>query len=176
MLQWDDPFGSVSGPPGAQRDIVLLVFDAEGDLIDVTPETEVGGDPLQYSIIGPGLFRFAIGICGGSNPPPQMKYIGFPALEILDFATDSPTSFGHPNMPLTAGVGASFFAETPQFGISPPVLETFSSAGGTPVLFDEDGTRKATPEVRQQPRFVGVDRTSNTFFGEPGTPFHFRGK
>ena len=184
IFQWNDPYGSVSGPPGAQRDLRLFVVDQAGNFLGSTGAIELGGDPIIDLPVAPdlpvtpGQYGFAFGLCGGStSPPPYMKYMGFRStIEILDFATDSSTSFGHPNMPFTAGVGASFFQETPEFGISPPVLETFSSAGGTPIFFDEDGTRKATPEVRQQPRFVGVDRTSNTFFGEPGTPFNFAGK
>ena len=176
-FQWDDPFGSLSGPPGAQRDLRLFLFDTSGNLITSTPATDIGGDPVVFVTFNAVTVGLGFGLCGGSNSPPlQMKYISFGPIEILDFATDSSTSFGHPNMPFTAGVGAALFVDTPEFGQSPPLLQTFSSAGGTQIFFEEDGTRKATPEVRQQPRFVGVDGTSNTVLGQLGTPLNFVGK
>ena len=166
-FQWDDPYGSLSGPPGAQRDLRLFLFDRAGNLLRSTPATDIGGDPFVFLEFDSGTIGLAFGLCSGSNSPPlQMKYISFAPIQIRDFATDSSTVFGHPNMPFTAGVGAAFFEETPEFGVSPPLLESFSSAGGTQIVFEEDGTRKATPEVREQPRFVGVDGTSNTFFGD----------
>ena len=43
---------------------------------------------------------------------------------------------------------------TPAFGVSPPVLETFSSSGATPILFDLAGNRLATAEIRAKPEIV----------------------
>ena len=63
-------------------------------------------------------------------------------------------------------VGAAFYFKTPEFGSSPPLLETFSSAGGTPVLFDTAGARLPAPIVpRKKPEIVAPDGTNNTFFG-----------
>jgi Ca2+-binding RTX toxin-like protein len=50
------------------------------------------------------------------------------------------------------------------FGTNPPVLEGFSSGGGTPILFDTAGAA-ITPVVRQKPRIVAPDGTNTTFFG-----------
>ena len=155
----------------------MFLFDTSGNFLESTPATDIGGDPVVFVGFNAVAVGLGFGLCGESNTPPiQMKYISFGPINILNFATDSSTSFGHPNMPFTAGVGAAFFQETPEFGQSPPLLQPFSSAGGTQIFLDEDGTRKATPEVRQQPRFVGADGASNTFFGESGSPFDFFGE
>jgi subtilisin family serine protease len=45
------------------------------------------------------------------------------------------------------------------------MLETFSSAGGAPILFSVSGTRLATPVVRQKPDFVAADGGNDTFLG-----------
>ena len=59
----------------------------------------------------------------------------------------------------------AFFGETPAFGTQPPVLESFSSAGPTPILFDTGGARLPMPEVRDKPEIVAPDGTNTTFFG-----------
>ena len=115
-------------------------------------------------------------------PPPLMKWIDFGYMDSIQFDTQSSTCFGHPNAEFTAGVGAAFFNATPAFGTDPPILEPFSSSGGTPILFERDGTRKESNEVRMQPRFVATDGCSNTFFGEQaifepnGLGFYFFGR
>ena len=58
-----------------------------------------------------------------------------------------------------------FSLNTPSCGVTPPVLEPFSSAGGDPILFDVNGARLATPITRQKPDFVGPDGGNNTFLG-----------
>ena len=61
------------------------------------------------------------------------------------------------------------------------MLESFSSGGGTPILFNIDGSRKSVAEDRLQPRFTATDGTITTFFGrnttfEPNGPgFYFFG-
>ncbi len=44
-------------------------------------------------------------------------------------------------------------------------LESYSSEGGAPILFDVTGTRLAAPVVRQKPDFVGPDGVNDTFLG-----------
>jgi Ca2+-binding RTX toxin-like protein len=60
-------------------------------------------------------------------------------------------------------VGAAFYGNTPEFGINPALLEPFSSAGRTRILFTTDGT--STLDLRQKPEFVAPDGVNTTFFG-----------
>ena len=60
-------------------------------------------------------------------------------------------------------MGAARYSQTPDFGVSPPQLEYFSSHGGTPILFDISGNPASI--VRQKPDFVAPDGGDNTFFG-----------
>jgi subtilisin family serine protease len=62
-------------------------------------------------------------------------------------------------------VGAAFYFQTPRCGTTPATLETYSSEGGAPILFDTSGNRLATPVVRQKPDFVGPDGVNDTFLG-----------
>lgn len=179
VLQWDDPYASVSGSPGAQHDIDIVAFDLSGTVAQSSLRLNFEGDPVEFFQIPSGTYDLEISLCPVPNVPPRdnvkMKYIITGSDAVIQFATDSSTSFGHPNQSFTAGVGAAFWQLTPQFGTNPPLLETFSSAGGTAIFFNEDGTRKDAPEIRQQPRFVGVDGTSTTFFGG-GPLFRFFGE
>jgi hypothetical protein len=62
-------------------------------------------------------------------------------------------------------VGAAAYFNTPAFGVSPPVLDSFSSAGGTPILFDSAGNRLASAEIGSKPEIVAPDGGDTTFFG-----------
>jgi subtilisin family serine protease len=83
--------------------------------------------------------------------------------QITQFATHSGTVQGHPGAAGAAAVGAAFFANTPSCGFA-PTLESFSSAGGDPILFDSTG-KPQTPVTRQKPDFVGPDGGNDTFLG-----------
>jgi hypothetical protein len=44
-------------------------------------------------------------------------------------------------------------------------LEFYSSAGGTPILFDKSGDKLQTPIIRMKPGVVGPDGVDTSFFG-----------
>ena len=72
--------------------------------------------------------------------------------------------FGHANAAGAEAVGAAFFADTPAFGLDPPILEPYSSKGGTPILFGSNGVPLGGPVIRSKPEITGVDGVNTTFF------------
>jgi subtilase family protein len=138
----------------------------------------VSGDPLQVLVVGnpanasgnttQETFSVNIGLVNGTAAPGRIKLVVADdgAGSTIDaFDTKSPTIQGHPTATGAAAVGAAYFAATPACGTSPAQLEPYSSAGGTPILFDSSGTALATPQTRQKPDFVGPDGVNTTFFG-----------
>jgi hypothetical protein len=95
----------------------------------------------------------------------KVVIFGSPAVTLDEWNTSSGTSYGHTTARGGLGVGAAHWKNTPVFGVSPPIVEGFSSAGGTPILFDTSGNRLATPEVRQQPAITAPDGVSTASFG-----------
>ena len=165
-FQWQDPFFSVSGV-GASRDMDFRIYDRVGRLITQDLSIDTGDDPVAVlAVTGVvGSIELEFSLCTPNASPPLMKWIAFDAIvNNIEYDTQSSTLFGHPNAAFVAGVGAAFFRDTPAFGTDPPVLESFSSPGGTPILFDRFGA--PVNETRQQPRFVATDGCINTFFGD----------
>lgn len=183
-LQWDSPFFSVSGN-GSPNDIdIFLIDEAITTVLAGSNNANEGQDPVEiFSFFNDGSFGtniFNLAISRFSGPIPNfMKYVlfGFRG-EINDFNTQSGTLYGHANAVGAEAVGASFFRQTPEFGVTPPVLEPFSSPGPTPIFFDTQGNRLATPEIRQKPEIVAPDGTSTTvpgfetFFGTSAAAPH----
>ena len=100
----------------------------------------------------------------GSDPG-LIKYVYFGSATINEFDTQSSTIFGHTNAVGAEAVGAARYFNTPAFGVFPPILESFSSAGATPILFDLAGNRLATPDPRShKPEIVAPDGGNTTFF------------
>jgi len=170
-LQWDDPFFSVTGDPGfaADTDLDIYLLSVAGDTLAASTTSNVGGDPVEIVSFtndgrdddndGQDDTTFQIKIEKFAGPDPQrMKYIWSGSMTVDEFDTQSPTSLGHSIASGGAGVAAAFYG-------SPTQAESFTSVGGVPILFNVDGTRKSTPEVRNQPRVTGPDGTNTTFFG-----------
>jgi hypothetical protein len=175
-FQWSDPFFSVSGGSGAKTDLDIAVFDMAGNFLATVGgfTRNVGGDPVEvFSVGNPGTapmqVRFAIGKVSGPDPT-LMKYVAFrpgtsDGVSIDTFATNSSTTFGHANAAGAETVGAALYSNTPAFGQNPPLLEPYSSRGGTPILFAPDGTPVSLP-LRQTPDITAPDGVGTTFFGE----------
>jgi subtilisin family serine protease len=176
-FQWDQPFFSVSGAPGSASDMDIVLANAACDtVLEDSAEANVGGDPVEvfsftnFSFTNPagsGVTTFNLVILKFVGPNPDlMKTVNSGSDSFAEFDTASGTSVDHSNALGGLGVGAAFYRQTPEFGTNPPVIEDFSSAGGTPILFDIAGNRLPSPEVREQPDITAPDGTNTTFFGD----------
>ncbi|WP_420147526.1 S8 family serine peptidase [Spirosoma sp.] len=176
MLQWADPFYSESvasgGVSGAKTDIDLLVYYRgvlQPQLSSGNPN--IGDDPYEYiaftnSANTPLEVELAIIKYDGPDPA-QIKWVNFGSSStIVEFNTQSSTSYGHNNAQGAISVGAAAWFQTPGYSsrLYPlPLIESFSSAGGTPILFTEYG-QPIPPVVRLKPEIVAPDGGNTTFF------------
>jgi hypothetical protein len=170
-LQWADPFFSVSGGAGAQTDLDILVF-YNGTLAFSSRNSNVGGDPYEFIGLNAGTATaiLEIVITKVAGPDPEvMKYIEFGNSVIGEYATNSSTVVGHANAVSAIAVAASPWYNTPVFNtnITVPVVESFSSQGGTPVFITKEGvnTGNNPSKIRRKPVVTGPDGGNTTFFG-----------
>jgi hypothetical protein len=178
-FQWDQPFKSLGGA-GSLSDLDISLLGSNGTTVLGSSITNnVGGDPLELlAFANDGSFdfdgngqpdtTFFVRIELVSGPAPGlMKYVDFgQGTTITGFATQSSTDVGHHNTSGAMGVAASAFFFTPAFGAAVPILNSFSSLGGTSLLFDTNGNRLTTPFNPNSPQITGVDGTNTTFFGD----------
>jgi Subtilase family len=187
-VEWDQPY--VTGAPDSggatsQLDLCVtgatggvLIEDYDGNAVSCTGPNDRGADPYQVLIIANPAnaaantpqenLQFSLGLANATAAPGRVILtVADDGLgsSITQFATSSATVQGHHNAATAATVGAAFYFATPACGTSPAALETYSSQGGAPTLFDTSGTRLATPLVRQKPDFVAPDGANDTFLG-----------
>jgi hypothetical protein len=192
VVEWDQPYvtGATGASPGATSSINLCVTGAtgsavitnvDGDVVSCTGANAVGVDPVQYLVIAnPAnaagntaqqslnvMIGLAANSAGTVTPGRIIVSVEDDGLgsTIDSFFSGAPTIQGHPGAAGAATVGAAFYFNTPACGETPAQLESFSSQGGAPILFDTAGTRLATPVVRQKPDFVAPDGVNTTFLG-----------
>jgi len=181
VLQWDQPFYSVSGAPGPTTDLDIHLVDSKkkNSLANGTGNNRISyggtGEPFEYFVFtntteDSGIFNLMIvnwassTIPAGPNPT-ALKVVRYGGTStIQEYDTASGTLFGHANAVRAEAVGAAYYGATPAFGVDPPLLEYFSSAGGTPILLDSAGDT-IEPELRQKPEIVAPDGTNTSFFG-----------
>ena len=168
VLQWQDPAFSASGPPGAASDLDLFLYNAAGTVVLAGgTANNIGGDPveiLSYRNTSSSAQTLQITIEHVSGPiPGGIKYVFFGDMTVEEYATNSSTLYGHANAAGAVATGAARYDRTPAFGTSPPLIESYSSLGGTPLLFDQDGN--PVNIVRQKPEIVAPDGVNTTFFG-----------
>ncbi len=161
VLQWDDPFYTLDGvdtdldiylvEPGT--DNVLLAFDFDS----IQGQTPIEGGTVTLRGTQPVQVELMIRLFAGSAPG-RIKYVNPDEFTINEFDTQSSTTWGH-----SAAVNARSVAAVNYFNQGVPA--SFTSAGPVTVLFNPDGTRKATLENRQKPEFAAIQNTDTTFFG-----------
>lgn len=141
----------------------------------------VGGDAIELqnlvSFFG-GSVNVQIGFQTQAGPAPNLvMHVPFArsgSMAELEWATNSGTGFGHNNAADAEGVAASSFHFNEEFigdpqtiqiaACVPACVNDFSSAGGTPIVFDTAGNRLASPEVRLKPGLTAPDGGNTTFF------------
>lgn len=185
IFQWDEPFASaLPGSPGSSSDMAFFVMDpVTGVMLTVKDDVNIGQDPIEVADLdvsafllsigrgsAPGYnFQISIGLSKGEAPT-RMKMIVISGGRFIDYPTNSATGYGHNAATGSSAVAAAYAQSTPPFGVDPPIVEPYSSACGTPILFDKDGNRLYKPEIRNQPKFTGPDGVINTFFPTPSNP------
>ena len=167
FLQWDEPFFSISGAPGASTDMDIVVYAGAQTFRAAT--NNLGGDAFEALSLtnnGGGGVTVDLALERSAGPAPsRLKYAYLGSLTVNEFQADTQaaTIFGHANAAGARAVGAAFYFQTPEFGQSPPLLEAFSSRESTSILFDTAGN--PTLEVRNKPEIVAADGVDTTFFG-----------
>lgn len=190
-LQWDQPSFSANGSHGSQSDLDAIFYHMDGT--PVAPCTDspaqlvcqepgiannIGADPVELPVIvnlsGQEL-PVQLGIELVSGPPPGLlKYVwydlGAAALDVESFDTAAGTIVGHANAAGAEAVGAAAWYQTQAWGsplrpqCMPACLDSFSSAGGTPILFDHTGRRLESAQLRAKPGVIGPDAGNTSFF------------
>lgn len=168
VLQWDQPFYSVSGSPGAASDVDIILYNRRGSIaLAGGVDNNLGGDAVEvfaYTNSSGRSRTYQLGIELYAGPPPgRLKYVYIGDMTVNEYATNSSTVYGHPTAAGAMAVGAARYSHTPAYGVNPPQLEYFSSAGGTPILFNPGGT--PTFDLRLKPDIVAPNGGDNTFFG-----------
>ncbi len=167
-FQWDAPAASAGGA-GANNNLNIYLIQGGNTIVAQGRTNNIGGDAVEIlSFANTTLVnQFDILITSAGGPlPGLMKYVDFgTGITFNEYLTNSSTSFGHSNANGAVSLGAASFLDTPEFGTTPPVVENFSSLGGTPILFNLAGVRLVTPEVREKVDLVGPDGGNTTFFG-----------
>ena len=161
-FQWDDPFYTANG---VDTDLGIFLLEAGTDNIVASSNNNniLNQQPLEifgFTNVSPSSQDYDLLITLNEGPEPErIKYVNF-GTEIIfnEFDTNSPTVNPH-----AAATNAQAVAASPYF--DPTTPEFFTSVGPSTFLFEPDGTRKATPEIRQTPDITAVDGTDTTFFG-----------
>ncbi|MBF2076837.1 MAG: S8 family serine peptidase [Synechococcales cyanobacterium C42_A2020_086] len=179
LLTWDQPVGQVTDA----MELLLLgtpqLPDAGGEVLRAAMSLSSGSTalPLKYFSFRANALQTAhLVIARRVDPlmtPPQfVKWLSTAnngdGTVIYQYVNDAEggggsTIYGQPNARGAIAVGAVRVSRTPVFGTRPPMLEDFSTQGGTPILFDAQGNRLAVPEIRQKPEIAAPNGTATTF-------------
>ncbi len=193
ILNWDQPLGRVAN----QLDLFLLdrpqLPEAGGVILARSTAAEIAGTPsrrVTYSNRAgrTGYLVIARQVNAAEPVPGLIKWISFAnsadfgsVYEYLGTALNpggGTTVYGQANAREAIAVGAVYFGETPSFRVNPPILESFTSRGGSPILFSSTGDRLPVIERRTKPEIAAPDGVSTTmprfdpFFGTSAAAPH----
>lgn len=161
-LQWDDPYYTATGVD-TDIDMRLVNSTAPSTTIASSVNNNIALDTpfelLQYTNNSGGAQNLDLILQRFAGPTPgRIKYISYTGVIASEFHTNSPTMVSHAAAERGCGVGAINYYD--QFGFA-----SFTSLGPSTILFNDNGTLKGAPEVRQTPTLSAVQATNTTFFG-----------
>jgi subtilisin family serine protease len=190
-FQWDQPSLSANGKRGSKSDVDVYFYDANGVPFDICTDdpdqlvcqvpgwdSNIDGDAIETPVmvnLTDQDIPVQIGVELFDGPTPNyVKYVFFDleagSFSIDEYDTASGTVYGHANAAGAEAVGASAWYQTQAWGSPlrpqcvPACLNNFSSAGGVPILFGQNGRRLPFPEIRIKPGVTGPDGGNTSFF------------
>ncbi|MDT7857722.1 hypothetical protein RQM47_13805 [Rubrivirga sp. S365] len=193
VFQYAEPsFSASDGRAGATSDYDVYLVDAarpdaeivaasasnnsiEPVVLDDGTTVTGSGEPVEiveYANETDGPQTLYLAVVKFSGADRFFKYIEFDGQAEFEYRqSGNATSVAHNNAAAALSVAAAAWFNTSAFNESlrtagvPAVLNPFTSFGGSLILFDDDGTRLATPQNRMKPDVTGSDGDNNTFFG-----------
>jgi len=174
-FQWDQSSFSASGV-GASSDLDIYLLDVNGHIVAGGASDNIAsGDPIEvfgYLNNTPNVTFYLVIVKFAGPDPGRLKYVLFN--DALFYLTTpaipgilSPALYGHAKAEGAIATGAAFYLQTPAYGVDTPVVEGYSSVGGTPNYYDISGNRIA-PLVRHKPDIVAPDGVNTSFFNPFG--------
>jgi hypothetical protein len=175
-FQWDEPYLSAgNGSPGSASDMNIYVLTTTDNMnftvVSQGVVNNIGSDPNELiNQVGGANTKYIL-VTKKSGPNPTR-------IKITDFSrqlswTPTPSTIvgikagtvtGHHNATGDITCGAASYDKTPAFGVTPPEIESYSSRGGTPIMFSVSGVRLATPDDRLKPVITAPDNANTSFF------------
>jgi subtilisin family serine protease len=170
-FQWDQSSFSASGV-GCESDYDVYLLNSSLQVVAAgASDNLLSGDPIEVF----GYFNntnnptFYLLIVKYSGPDvTRLKYLLYN--DALFYLTTnpipgilSPALVGHAKAEGAIATGAAFYLETPAYGVDTPVVEGFSSVGGTANYYDIAGNR-IPPLIRHKPEITAPDGGNTSFF------------
>lgn len=194
VLNWDQPSISANGVRGSQSDVDIVFYDTQGNPVEFCQTASqllcqspglsdniFSGNAREFAFIvndSEQAVKLQLGIGLFTGPVPNfIKYAWIDldqgSLSVDEFNTRSGTIWGHANAMRAEAVGAAAWFATAAWGdpigaeCQAACLEFFSSAGGTPILFNDQGDRLPGPIIGLKPGVTGADGGNTTFAFSP---------
>jgi hypothetical protein len=176
-FQWDEPYLSAgNGSPGSASDLNIYVctYNSTTNSYTVVAQSitnNIGSDPTEtFGFANVNLANRYILITKKTGPnPTRIKVVGQRGITwTLTPSTiagiRAGTCVGHANAAGAIACGAASYDKTPAFGVNPPEIESYSSKGGTPIIFSPSGVRLSSPDDRFKPEITAPDNANTSFF------------
>lgn len=163
VLQWQDSIYSIGQTStGTNNDLDFYLTDDAGNTLFGFNRNNLGGDPLEimpFTVKQTTQSNILVVRAAGSDAVPFKLVIFRGGLTFNEHSAGTSTIIGHPNSEGAIAVGAVRYSQTPEYGVDPPLIESFSSKGGTPV----GGVVRNKPEICAP---NGVNTTVNLSGGD----------
>jgi Subtilase family/Secretion system C-terminal sorting domain len=176
-FQWDESSYSASGV-GSTSDLDIYLLDINGNIVAAGASDNIAsGDPIEVfgynnDTQSPTFFIVILKFAGPD--PGHIKYVLFNDALFYSTIPAIPgvltgTCYGHPKAAGAIATGATYYQQTPAYGVDTAILEFYSSFGGIPNYFDIEGNRIA-PLIRKKPDLIAPDGVNTSFFNPFGYP------
>ena len=132
VMQWDDGTAGTT----TNSDFDLYLAGNSGNILFGFNRMNIGGEPIEvlpFTVTADSVQSNVVIVRETGSAAAMLKYIVYRGkLKINEYAMlTSSTITGQANAAGAMTVGAVLYSNTPEFGVTPPTVASFSSRGGT---------------------------------------------